>query len=89
MAQSGHSISQFILENHDLARQWNNNYLISLSIETEQKLSILLDKIQKLHVPVSYFTEPDFGDELTSICFIENEQTESLTKKLRPALINI
>lgn len=88
MAQSGHAISQFILEHHDLARRWNNNFLISLSIDSEEKLSKLLTKIQDMGVPVSYFIEPDFQDQLTSISFLETEQTRKLTSSLPLALKN-
>lgn len=88
MAQSCHSVSQFILEHHDLAKKWNNNFLISLSIDSEEKLSNLLTKIQDIGVPVSYFTEPDIDNQLTSICFLETEQTRRLTSSLPLSLKN-
>lgn len=82
VAQSGHAISQFFLDYPELARKWNNNYLISLSVPSEQKLVNLLEKLQKRKVPVSYFTEPDIGNELTSICFLETEETRKYTTHL-------
>ena len=82
IAQSGHAISQFFLDHPELASKWNNNYLISLSVPSEQKLIHLLDKLQKQNVPVSYFTEPDIGNELTSICFLETEETKKYTTHL-------
>lgn len=88
MAQMGHSISQFHLEYPELAKQWNNNYLISLSIDSEDKLQKLLTKLIHKDIPVSYFTEPDLGDELTSICFIETPETGNLTSSLPTSLIN-
>ena len=88
IAQSNHGVSQFILDHHELAKQWNNNYLISLSVETEQKLQILLTKLIDIGIPVSYFTEPDIGDELTSICFLETDRTFRLTSHIPLSLNN-
>ena len=82
IAQSGHAIAQFFLEYPEQAKQWNNNYLISLSVSNEQKLQQLLIKIGETGTDVSYFTEPDINDELTSICFIENEKTSRFISKL-------
>ena len=86
MAQSKHGLSQFFLDYPESAREWNNGYLISLSIDSEQKLQHLLIKLQDLDIPVSYFTEPDFGDQLTSICFIETDKTYRLTSSLPNSL---
>ena len=33
-------------------------------------------------ITISYFEEPDIGNELTSICFVETEQTRKLTSHL-------
>lgn len=37
-------------------------------------------------ITVSYFEEPDIGNELTSICFVETEQTRKLTSHLTLSL---
>ncbi len=89
MSQMGHSIAQFILENPDLAKKWNNSYLISLSIESKTKLEILLTKLCHMGIPVSYFTEPDINNELTSICFLETDKTIKMTSRLRLSLETI
>lgn len=86
LAQALHANSQFALEHPDLFKKWNNNYIISLSIESEEKLSILANKLTNIGVPISYFTEPDIGNQLTSICFIETDKTIKLTSKLQPSL---
>ena len=86
MSQMGHSLSQYHLDYPESARQWNNGYLISLSIDSEQKLQHLLIKLQDLGIKVSYFTEPDFGDQLTSICFIETDKTYRITSSLPNSL---
>ena len=39
-------------------------------------------KLQDKGIPVSYFTEPDINDQLTSICFIESDETIKLTSNL-------
>lgn len=88
IAQSGHAISQFFLEHPEHAKRWNNNFLISLSIKSEEKLSNLLEKIRSMGIPISYFTEPDINDELTSICFIETDETKRLTSSLPLSLKN-
>ena len=88
MSQMGHSISQFILDYYELSKQWNNNYLISLSVESEFKLQKLLTKLVDIGIPLSYFTEPDIGDELTSICFLETDQTIKLTSHIPLSLSN-
>lgn len=64
-------------------------YLISLSVESEEKLGHLLVKLNKLGIPVSYFQESDLDNELTSICFLETENTIKLTSSLSLALKNI
>lgn len=82
LAQSLHAISQYSLEHENKFKQWNNNYIISLSIENEQKLDNLLLNLEKKGVQVSSFYEPDLNNELTSICFLENDITRRLTSSL-------
>lgn len=86
ISQSGHSIAQFHLDHPDLASKWNNNYLISLSVNSEKKLESVLNKLLGMGIPISYFCEPDINDELTSICFLESDKTNKVTNKLRLSL---
>lgn len=88
IAQSGHSIAQFFLDYPELAKKWNNNYYISLSIDSEEKLQKLLLDLTKCDISVSSFHEPDIENELTSICFIENDEARKLTHKLKLSLKN-
>jgi D-serine deaminase-like pyridoxal phosphate-dependent protein len=74
------------LEHPDMAKRWNNNYLISLSIDSEQSLHHLLEKLKDTGVSVSYFLEPDIGNEMTSLCFLEIPETKKLTNKLKLSL---
>lgn len=89
VAQSGHAISQFHLDYPDLAKAWNNNYLISLSINSKEKLESLLTKLLDMGIFVSYFCEPDISNELTSVCFLECNKTKKLTSSLRLSLETI
>lgn len=82
IAQSGHAISQFFLDHPELSKKWNNNYLISLSVPNEEKLTRVLLKLQENGINVSYFIEPDINDQLTSICFIETNETKKYTSHL-------
>jgi hypothetical protein len=71
-----------------LALQWNNNYLISLSTDSEQSIKIILSKILETDTSVSWFIEPDLGNQITSLCFIENDKTRKITKYLPLSLKN-
>lgn len=88
MAQCGHSISQYFLDYPELGRKWCNNYLISLAIDSEETLQKILNTLLQHNVEVSYFYEPDFDNQLTSICFLENDFTRNFTKKLKLSLNN-
>lgn len=86
MSQMGHSISQYFIDNPELSKLWNNNYLISLSVDSEEKLQHLYLKLRRLGIPVSFFNEPDIGNELTSICFLETKETRKITSTLSLSL---
>ena len=75
-----------MLDHPEQANQWNNNYLICLSVEDENQLNNLLVKIQKEKIPVSYFLEPDIGNELTAIAFQGTEKASRLTSSIPLAL---
>lgn len=89
MSQMGHSISQYFIDYPELFKLWNNSYLISLSIDSKEKLQHLLFNLKKLGIPFSYFIEPDIGNEITSICFLEMEETKKITSTLPLSLKNI
>ncbi len=89
IAQSGHAISQFFLDHTEKARQWNNNYLISLSIDNEEKLTNLLNKLKDNGISVSYFQEPDIDYQLTSIAFEATDKSSKLVSSLPLSLKNL
>ena len=86
IAQSGHALAQFMLEHPDRAIQWNNNFLICLSIENEEKLHNLYTKLQKQGIAVSAFCEPDIDHQMTSIAFEGTKVASKLTSSLPLAL---
>ena len=77
-----------MLDHPEQASQWNNNYLICLTIEDEFHLKKLLTKLNALGIKTSYFIEPDVGFELTAISFIQTEKTAKLTSSLPLAFKN-
>lgn len=83
LAQSCHGVSQFMLEQPEKAKDWNNGYLIVLSTD---RIHELVDKLLDMEIEVSLFREPDMNDELTSLCFLETSETVKLTRKLPLAL---
>lgn len=88
MSQSGHALAQFMLDHPDQATQWNNNYLICLSVENEEHLKNLMTKLNAHGIRASHFLEPDIGFELTAIAFEGTEKAAKLTSSLPLALKN-
>jgi len=60
-----------------------------LEISNEEKLKDLLSKLQYYDAHVVAFTEPDFGDQLTSICYYGTPEMRKFTNKLELSLKNL
>ena len=86
LAQSGHAIAQFMLDHPEQASQWNNNFLICLSVENENQLKKLMTKLHAQGIMTSHFLEPDIGFELTAISFEGSDKAKKLTSHLQLAL---
>ena len=86
IAQTGHSIAQFLLEHPEKSKEWNNNYLVCLSTENEKSLNKLLEKLESFDIPISMFYEPDLDNQLTSIAFQHNSESRKYTTSLPLAL---
>lgn len=86
MSQSGHAIAQFMLDHPEQAIQWNNNFLICLSVENEEHLKKLMLKLNAHGIRASHFLEPDIGYELTAISFEGTDKAAKLTSSLPLAL---
>lgn len=90
LAQSIHSATTFAHKYPDQFHDWisNSNYVVSLSIDNEEKLQRLFYKLQDNGAHVVAFTEPDIGDQLTSICYYGTPEMRKYTDKLDLALNN-
>lgn len=90
LVQTGHSIAEFANQLPTQFQDWvkNSNYLISLSVDNEDSLRNLYDKLKYYGAHVVAFTEPDMDDQLTSICYYGTPELRKYTQKLNLALQN-
>lgn len=88
LVQSAHSLAEFAQQFPDKFAEWKqqSNYLISLSVDNEEKLQRLFYKLQDNGADVVAFTEPDINDQLTSICYYGTPEMRKHTDKLDLAL---
>lgn len=91
LVQSGHAIAEFVQQFPDKFAEWKqqSNYLISLSVDNEEKLQRLFYKLQDNGADVVAFTEPDINDQLTSICYYGTPEMRKHTDKLDLALSEV
>ena len=62
--QGGHALAQFALEHYDLFKEWNNEYLINLSVFNGLSLKGLTEDLDRKGIIYSAFVEPDLESEL-------------------------
>jgi hypothetical protein len=88
LVQSGHAIAEFIQHFPSEFQEWkrDSNYLISLSIDNEERLQRLFYKLQDNGANVVAFTEPDIDNQLTSICYYGTPEMRKITQNLDLAL---
>lgn len=86
--QAAHAAIEFQHEYFKIAKQWNSEskYLIFLSVQDEQSLLTLLEKIQKHGLKCSVFREPDINNEITAIAVEPSEKSRKLCSNLPLAL---
>ena len=83
--QGGHAVAEWLLEHWQINKegdstwQWNNNYLIYLSVDIN-KWKQLLDLTESLY---SEFHEPDLDNQLTSIAILESDLNGILNKIIK------
>ena len=82
--QSAHAAIEFQYEHPEIAKEWNTNskYLIFLSVENEEALQRLLQKIQIRNLKYSTFFEPDIGNQLTAVALEPGQLSEKLVSNL-------
>jgi len=64
----------------------NSQYVVSLSVDDEQKLKGLLEKLEWFGANVVSFREPDMDNQLTSLAYYGTPETLKITKHLKLAL---
>ena len=86
--QAAHAAIEFQHEHPEIAKVWNTNskYLVFLSVENEEALQRLLEKIQIQDIKYSMFFEPDIGNQLTAVCLEPGQVCEKLVSNLPLAL---
>ena len=67
----------------------DSEYLVSLSIDNEDKLKDLYYKLSWHGANVVAFSEPDIGDQWTSICYMGTPELRKHTNKLDLSLKNL
>jgi hypothetical protein len=90
IAQTGHSIAEFAHKIPNRFHDWmrDSQYLVSLSIDGEEKLKDLYDRLQYYGADVVAFYEPDIDNQMTAICYYGTPEMQMHTKKLELALKN-
>ena len=88
LAQTIHSSSRFAYHYPDLHREWieKSEYVVSLSVDNEEKLQRLFYRLQDNGAIVVAFHEPDIQDQLTSICYYGTPELRKITQNLDLAL---
>ncbi|MCK9556081.1 hypothetical protein M0R19_08265 [Candidatus Pacearchaeota archaeon] len=77
--QAGHAIAEFILKHEDIARKWNNQYLIYVKVKDELRIKDWEYKLKLNDVEFEKFLEPDIENQLTAIAFVSDDKfTEKL-----------
>ncbi len=80
-AQSAHAVAAYLLKYPE--QTWNNEWLIIISVEDEERLEYYSWKADKAGLPVAEWHEPDLDDTLTAIAVeIHEENQANLFKKL-------
>ena len=86
--QTAHSVAEFAHQFPIEFQEWKtkSNYLVSLSVDNEERLQRLYYKLQDNGANVVAFTEPDIDNHLTSICYYGTPEMRKLTQNLDLAL---
>ena len=81
--QSSHALAQFIFEHTQIAQIWfKDPYLAQLSVETEDELNYLIQKLEKSNITYSIFREPDLNNQITAIAIEPSDKSRRLLSSL-------
>jgi hypothetical protein len=64
----------------------DSKYLVALSVDNEQKLKEVLNKLEWFGANVVSFKEPDMDNQLTSIAYYGTPELMRITDNLKLAL---
>lgn len=67
--QASHALIKFIFEHSEISKEWYNTseYLVKLSVNNQEELLELAEKLRWKEILFSEFREPDLDNELTAI----------------------
>lgn len=84
--QAAHALRLFVALHPEIDRAWyeESNTLALLGLPNEVALGVIVEKAQRLGVPVACFREPDRNNELTAIAL--GPRGNNLTRNLPLAL---
>jgi len=84
-------LADFCLEYSEEAKEWHSesNYIIILSVKTEQCLCDFSQTLSCSGINHSIFREPDIGNEITALAICPGPQVKKLCQHLPLALRNI
>lgn len=88
LAQSVHAATEFAHKYPNQFNDWmtNSQYVVSLSVDNEEKLKEIHNKLEWFGANVVKFHEPDMDNQLTSIAFYGTPEMMKITKHLKLAL---
>ena len=90
LAQSIHSATEFAHKHPNLFNDWmtTSQYVVSLSVDNEEKLKDIFDKLKYFGANIVSFCEPDINNQWTVICYYGTPELRKITQKLDLALNN-
>ena len=89
-----HASLEFALEHPEVFKTWKegSNYIAVLAARDQSHLSELLEKARVRGLRVSAFSEPDYNNELTSICIEPHPDNKRFLSSLplagKPKVLN-
>ena len=86
--QGGHAVAEWLLENWQLLKngdpswEWNNDYLIYLSVDINEWYEKLAP-YDPSRFKWAMFREPDLDNKITSIAIYENDFPNNIKRELK------